>query len=610
VKRFLLTVLLVTGGLSLAGWSLTSTNARMLVSTFGAADANLMVIDWAYSVVLFGLLLIVECVLIRLMDLKPVSRFWFSWLPFILMNPSFRILSGMTLPAPHDELTRKLQIATGLAMVLHLFLLALLLIRAMRRERVQRTVRVFTLLAVLLFSGLLLVTRNCGVTGDEPHYLLMAHSLLRDGDLDLANNYANDDASAFHDRGVLQPQGLEHVIEGRRYSHHPLGPVLLILPGYALGGRFGAALVMALLAAMTLGTALKVMKDSGTGGDTLLATGTVGLLASPLLLFSGLVFPEVPTALLLVLFLLARQARRDAAMGLAAGSLLWFHNRNVLLLIPLVLVYLWSNRSRIDRLLRFGTGLVLPLAFLALCFRSIYGVWTPLGAHNEPFTSLFRPDRFFIGFFGLLFDQEAGLWFHFPVFAAVSAGIFLLLRSRDPLRLYVAGTVLFYYLFMSFYENLGQAPAARFMVCLTPLLLLALAPVFEAARGREGWVRLLWVLGGVGVAVNAVLAAVPWMRYNRLEGENWMVRIAGDLLHLPWSGWEPSFHMDPVPLRSWVLSAFWALVTAILTCSFLRRTTNTGNSESQRHGGWRQDRHGRHRSPLTPPSPPRGRGGY
>ena len=37
------------------------------------------------------------------------------------------------------------------------------------------------------------VARTWPATGDEPHYLLAAHSLVTDLDLDLANNYAQFD---------------------------------------------------------------------------------------------------------------------------------------------------------------------------------------------------------------------------------------------------------------------------------------------------------------------------------------------------------------------------------------------------------------------------------
>ena len=91
------------------------------------------------------------------------------------------------------------------------------------------------------------VAHNHRLEGDEPYYLLMAQSLLRDGDVDLANNYANKDSLEFHDR-ALEPQH-QDPDQGRR-SRHPALLALLVLPGFALAGRLGAMWVMAALGAV------------------------------------------------------------------------------------------------------------------------------------------------------------------------------------------------------------------------------------------------------------------------------------------------------------------------------------------------------------------------
>src|SRR6185369_17186893 len=128
--------------------------------------------------------------------------------------------------------------------------------------------------------------------------------LVHDGDLDLSNNYQNRDYERFYRRGELVPQGLDHRIGDKLYSFHPLGPVLLILPGFSVGGRLGASLTVAFLAAWALFLVLRVLELTGAGGTPLAAAGAAGLFASPLFLFSGLVYPEIPTACLVALALL------------------------------------------------------------------------------------------------------------------------------------------------------------------------------------------------------------------------------------------------------------------------------------------------------------------
>jgi len=71
------------------------------------------------------------------------------------------------------------------------------------------------------------------LTGDEPHYVIMAESLRLDGDLDLAGDYSDGRLP------WLQPQGLTpHVkpgaAEGSGYSFHGPGLAFLLLPFHSV----------------------------------------------------------------------------------------------------------------------------------------------------------------------------------------------------------------------------------------------------------------------------------------------------------------------------------------------------------------------------------------
>ncbi len=537
--------------------------------------------DLLFLVLLFGLVVILEAWLAgwikkekKVVPLfKPV--FW-THLPWVFgyLGP---VIENIHLPESQNTPLRKLEILLGLLLMTHLFLFVRLLLSGSSRKD-WKTSKTFGLAAVILFVGATCWTATvCDLSGDEPHYLLMAYSLIHDHDLDLSNHYANKDYEQFYHRGDLEPQGLEHVINGKRYSHHPLGPVLLVLPGFALFGRLGAALTMALLAALALYLTMRVLEETGAQGWPLHAVGMVGLASSPFLLYSGLIFPEIPTACLVALSLLLYLKRRWGWLGFCLGLMLWMHNRNVLLVMPLLVssAYgVWKEKQeRLKEASWFVLGFAIPVLLLSLYFHSIYGVWTPLGAHNEPFTSLFRLSHFWDGFFGLLLDQECGLWFHFPVFAMAVTGGVILWLSKNPLRFVALGTLVFYFLFMSFYENLGLTPATRYMVGVTPLWLLALYPAVERLKKGELWTWLTFFSFMAGAFVNWILAAVPWMRYNKLDGENWILKIAGSFLHLPLTSTEPAFQAPVVGMKSYVLSALWVGATIVLTVLYLRDKT-------------------------------------
>ncbi|MBW2619023.1 MAG: hypothetical protein JRC92_09125, partial [Deltaproteobacteria bacterium] len=81
--------------------------------------------------------------------------------------------------------------------------------------------------------------------GDEIHYLIGMHSLAREGDLDLEDNYARDDGRIF---GYPVSDAHARRTAGARYlSTHTPGVYLLGAGPYALAGAAGVYLFYHLL---------------------------------------------------------------------------------------------------------------------------------------------------------------------------------------------------------------------------------------------------------------------------------------------------------------------------------------------------------------------------
>ncbi|MBW3670595.1 MAG: hypothetical protein KY432_02855, partial [Acidobacteria bacterium] len=79
------------------------------------------------------------------------------------------------------------------------------------------------------------------IDGDEPYFLLVTESIVQDWDLDLANQYETLETSATR-RLDLEPQPGDPVGEhGRIYSRHEPFLSVLLIPGYLIGGLYGAA---------------------------------------------------------------------------------------------------------------------------------------------------------------------------------------------------------------------------------------------------------------------------------------------------------------------------------------------------------------------------------
>lgn len=95
------------------------------------------------------------------------------------------------------------------------------------------------------------------LTGDEPHYLLIADSISRDGDLNVRNNY-EDDAAGLGKERILQVADWKQHLGGHLqqrggvlYSKHEAGLGLLVALPFALYGSAGAKFTMVFLLGLT-----------------------------------------------------------------------------------------------------------------------------------------------------------------------------------------------------------------------------------------------------------------------------------------------------------------------------------------------------------------------
>jgi len=158
------------------------------------------------------------------------------------------------------------------------------------------------------------------VAVDEPQYLLTALSLIEDGDLDIADELAE---RRWRDLTPVEPpQETVAQPDGSRVSpHDPLLPLLLAVP-VGLGGRVGAKLAMAGLAAALAALTLWVAVRRYRVPVPLATAGVAAAAASaPLAVYGQQVYPELPAALacLLGVAALTGPPRRGALVVLAVA---------------------------------------------------------------------------------------------------------------------------------------------------------------------------------------------------------------------------------------------------------------------------------------------------
>ena len=331
-------------------------------------------------------------------------------------------------------------------------------------------------LLVVHLAGAARAQLQVGAEGDEPHYLMVAASILEDGDLALENDYAGGRYRAFHPAD-LEPHYRVRGAGGAIYSLHAIGLSVLILPAYALGGYPAVSLFMALLGVATAWQVRALVRDVRTDGVADGVGWIVGL-GPPLLHFAGLVFTEVPAALALTIALRvalgAATTRRAWGAGLLIAALPWLNVRYAILAL-IVLAAALVRRPRPRALAGWiAPSMVSAIALLAY-HHTLYGFFDPRRVYGR--SPEFSPAIIPTGLPGLLFDQEFGLWAYAPVFVLAVPGLIRLARTRRVEAATAIGLVLAVVCVASAWPMWrgGFNPPARFLLPVLPALALGVA---------------------------------------------------------------------------------------------------------------------------------------
>src|SRR5688572_24963262 len=103
-------------------------------------------------------------------------------------------------------------------------------------------------LSLLIAGASALIAAPSVPGGDEPHYLVITQSLLRDGDLKIENNHLHGDYRAYA-AGPLPPDYRQRGRNGEIYSIHAPGISAIVAPAFALGGYPGVVVFLVVAAA-------------------------------------------------------------------------------------------------------------------------------------------------------------------------------------------------------------------------------------------------------------------------------------------------------------------------------------------------------------------------
>ncbi len=321
--------------------------------------------------------------------------------------------------------------------------------------------RALTIATLAVLVGLVALTGWPSPQGDEPHHLLVAHSIWEDGDLDVADEYGAGAYRPFHPT-ALSPHYKPGLAEGSRYSMHGVGYALLLLPAYTLGRMVSptAPVVVArgfqlILFGLCL-ICLYRLVDEIAGRRAALGAALASGITAPLLLAPLHLFPETAAMTFgcAAVWLLTRRAGAPASWcgaGLLLAVLPWLGVKYIPLALVLAAVAPWAGRavSPLRATLLACAPVALGLALHGWFTWSLYGSLSPaalyLGAdpdfgrqagYGADWAAYLRDWpvalRTLAGFFA---DQKEGLLAVGPHFLLAAIGFPWLLRTQPRLAL-------------------------------------------------------------------------------------------------------------------------------------------------------------------------------
>jgi hypothetical protein len=378
-----------------------------------------------------------------------------------------------------------------------------------------------------LYAGLgVQYAREMGFGGDEPHYLIITHSLLADHDLDIANNHAQRDYRSFF-AGELRPDFLRRGRHDEIYSIHAPGLPALLVPAYAAGGALGAVVFVALLAALT-GLAIFDLAAALGGASAASLAWAATCFTVPFVPHAWLIYPELPGALIVAwaalwLWRPPVSIGRTALRGAALGALPWLHTKFTVFVALFLLfeaIRLWP---RVKNIAALAAPVGLSGAAWLYSFYVMYGVAdpeAPYGSYTRMFVLARNIPR---GTLGLLFDQKFGLLAYSPVYVLIIAGAWAMLRDARQ-RAFAAALLVTAVVFFVSTTRLymwwgGSSAPARFLVPIVPLLAPAIAVAIARITSVPGRAVVALALTiSLAIAVTTVMSPGQELLYSDPHG--------------------------------------------------------------------------------------------
>jgi len=469
---------------------------------------------------------------------------------------------------------------------------------------------------VIYASGLIVPAQP--LTGDDPHYLLTTQSIVKDGDINVYNNYKDKDYAEFYPGELAL-----HAFPGKKgpeflYSKHFIAQSALMIPTYALAKKmiqwnsnwsdnpetqrriivFFARLPFCLISALLGLVFFHLVLDMTRRKDVSVLAWAVFNFTSPILFFSHLLYPAVSVALLAIFvfkYLILNNKTSFLNLflsGAAIGLLPWFGVKFIVLAALLfgisafVLLSVRETRNFWKGAILFLTPIVVSAAFYLLYFWSIYGNFSPILAYtgiSHGSSPPIYPHKFIafplvkvlIRSLGYFIDQKYGIFIYAPIYVLGGAGLFFFFRKkrREAILLLVAMTG--FWVFSSIYYWGGYCPPGRPIIPVFWIWGLFLAVAFTQNLSRF---RKTTLCAGTALSAGMVWASLrdPWILYHGPYGSELGGEFLYSKLTRALSNSFVQFHnllpsLREIEVLNWLTLIIWIMGLVVIVILFIKK---------------------------------------
>ncbi len=395
------------------------------------------------------------------------------------------------------------------------------------------------------------------VTGDEPHYLVMASGIARHGTLEQTIPYSEEFKTREIYQLALVPLGASpssenaHVIQGPHglYNIHNIGlPLILTIP-FLFGGVIGAKVFMIFIGGMAIVITWRVSGLFSTDKYIRFFATLATCVALPLIPASNQIYPDLLAGIIalggIYWFMTTKKQRSLITEGLGILGIVFlpwlqikFLAPSVILVVAIGLKIYLETRS-IKRILIISIAAI--ISFVVLGFYNYYAFGKISGPYDSGALELNRTA--FMVLIGLCFDQNQGFLIQNPI---MLVGLFFIgaYFSRNKVVMLLVLLVFLSFIFPNSMHPAwygGYSFSGRFE--WSTAIVLFLPTVFGIIKLSKINTKVFWLIIGFSLLLQGYFYYHYTFTYSSLYNKDPSTSLeAYSIFYYPIQSWMPALY--------------------------------------------------------------------